>query len=145
MPAIHDVLQRFRPAGAPGPAAAVPADRRAALEEELAPVFAGLEDAEAEWRRIVSEAHDRARVLEETARAEAAGLVARARSAAAGERASAEAEVRHAAEGEDRALLSAADDEANRIRTEASTRLEGLVATAVGIVGSLVDDTGAPR
>lgn len=144
MPAIHDVLQRFRPAGAPGPAAAVPADRRAALEEELAPVFTGLEDAEADWRRIVSEARDRARVLEETARAEAAGLVEQARSAAAGERASAEAEVRHAAEGEDRALLSAADDEANRIRTVASSRLDGLVARAVGLVGSFVDDTWTP-
>ncbi|HEU5023471.1 MAG TPA: hypothetical protein VFV01_00985 [Spirillospora sp.] len=145
MPAIHDVLQRFRPAGAPGPAAAVPADRRAALEEELGPVFAGLQEAEAERRQIVGEAGDRARALREAARVEAAGLVERARSEAAGERASAEAEVRHAAEDEDRALLAAAENEANRIRAVASARLDGLVARAAGFVGAYVDETRAPQ
>lgn len=53
MPAMRDFLERFRPAGAPGPAAAaVPADRPAELAAELEAVFALLNEAEAERLEI---------------------------------------------------------------------------------------------
>ncbi|MEU8123864.1 hypothetical protein AB0C21_34590 [Spirillospora sp. NPDC049024] len=142
MPALQDLLQRFRPAGAPGPAAAAPAERRP-VEDELEPVFARLAEAEEDRRRVVAAAHDRARGLTEAAREEAAGLVERARAAAAGVRASAAAEALRAAEEEGEALRAAAEDEARRVREAAATRLDGLVARAMGFVGGLLDETRA--
>jgi hypothetical protein len=55
VPALRDVINRFRVVGPPGPAApaAVPADRRTELAEELAPVFAALTDTRARARDIV--------------------------------------------------------------------------------------------
>ncbi|HEX7745917.1 MAG TPA: hypothetical protein VF462_11720, partial [Micromonosporaceae bacterium] len=46
MPAVRELLDRFRPAGAPGAASAagVPADRQTTASAELDPVFAALAD-----------------------------------------------------------------------------------------------------
>ncbi|MGI5200769.1 hypothetical protein ACQEU6_04100 [Spirillospora sp. CA-108201] len=140
MPALHDVLQRFRPAGAPGPAAAVPSEHRA-VEDELEPVFARLEPAERERRRTVAAAHERARRLTDQARRRAAGLVERARKAATGERASAAAEALRAAEADGQRWRAAAEDEARRIREAANTRLDGLVARAADHVEGFLDET----
>ena len=65
MSPVRDFLQRFRPAGTPGKAAAaaVPADRARDLAAELEPVFSMLAGAEAERARILSEADsDAARI-----------------------------------------------------------------------------------
>ena len=55
---LGDILRRFRPAVAPGPAApaGVPADRVAEAEAELAVVFAALAPTVAEATRLVEEA-----------------------------------------------------------------------------------------
>ncbi|MEV0667854.1 hypothetical protein ACIBI3_40540 [Actinomadura luteofluorescens] len=142
MPALHDLLQRFRPAGAPGPAAAVPSEHRA-VEDELEPVFARLEGAEQERRRTVAAAHDLARSLTGSARDRAAGLIEQARAAATAERAAAAAEMLRAAEDEEQAMRAAAEDEARRVREAASTRMDGLVARAMGVVAGLLDETRA--
>ncbi|MEU8310178.1 hypothetical protein AB0C84_42065 [Actinomadura sp. NPDC048955] len=142
MPALHDLLQRFRAAGAPGPAAAVPSEHRA-VEDELEPVFARLEGAEQARLRTVAAAHDQARRITGSAREQAAGLVERARAEAPAERAAVAAEMLRAAEDEEQAMRVAAEDEAGRIREAASTRMDGLVTRATGIVAGFLDETRA--
>ena len=73
MSPARDFLRRFRPANAPGRAAAasVPADRAADLATELEPVLLMLADAEAERARILSEAEPRRRQIRARARREA--------------------------------------------------------------------------
>src|SRR5690242_15475142 len=71
--AIRDLLQRFRPAGAPGAAsgAAVPADRVAEATRELAPVFEELAGTSLEAaglrERAVAQATRRRRATAEDA------------------------------------------------------------------------------
>lgn len=81
MPSARDLLQRFRPAGAPGPATAtgVPADRVEERASELDPLFRLLEDAVAEAARIRSEADAEAERRREQARDQAVARVAAAR------------------------------------------------------------------
>lgn len=138
MPAVGDFLARFRPAGAPGPAAgAVPADRRAELEAELQQVFALLTGPEAERRTLIDEADRAARRIREEAAESAALLVERARVDAGAIRAEAAAEVRAAVRGEHDALLAEARREADEIGRTADERLPGLVAEAVASVRAL--------
>lgn len=96
MPAVRELLERFRPAGAPGRAGAagVPADREKLAADELAPVFAALAEVERECDRIRQEAADAAAARRTDAAASARATVARARSEAAGIRAAAAARVR---------------------------------------------------
>lgn len=85
VPSLLDVLERFRPTGAPGAAtsAGVPADRRADASAELEPVFAELAGALTECERIrqravasagrrQAEAAQRVRVVLSGARAQCA-------------------------------------------------------------------------
>lgn len=141
MPDIRAFLERFRPAGAPGAAAAaVPADRRTTLAAELEPVFALLDDAEEECRRLLDEAEARAQSIRRAAGDEAAALVEQAHADAAAERATAAATVRKAAEEEREALAAAAEEEARRIDAVAGERLPDLVARAL----RSVDPGGRP-
>jgi hypothetical protein len=81
MPSTRDLLQRFRPAGAPGAATAsgVPADRVAERDAELAPVFARLADPVAQAARIRQDALVEAERRRLIARDAAAARVAAAR------------------------------------------------------------------
>jgi hypothetical protein len=96
MPRVRDVLQRFRPSGAPGAATAagVPADRAHELAAELEPVFALLADTERECADIV----DRARRAESGIRVREAerarGVLAAGRARVEAERAAAAARSR---------------------------------------------------
>ena len=96
MSRVRDVLQRFRPSGAPGAATAagVPVDRRAELAAELEPVFALLVETERECADIL----DRARLEEARIRARGAerarGIVAAGRARVEAERAAAAARSR---------------------------------------------------
>ena len=87
MPRVRDVLQRFRPSGAPGAATAagVPVDRAGELAAELEPVLALLAETERECADLL----DRARREEAAIRARDAE---RARSIVAAGRARVEAE-----------------------------------------------------
>ena len=81
MPSARDLLQRFRPAGAPGPATAagVPADRAEERTSELDPLFRLLEDTVAEAARIRGEAEAEAERRRQLAREQAVARVAAAR------------------------------------------------------------------
>ena len=61
--ALSDILRRFRFHGVPGAPAvvAVPADRAAEVESELAPVFATLDAAQRSSRELVAAAQSDAR------------------------------------------------------------------------------------
>lgn len=115
MARLRDVLDRFRPAGAPGAAApgGVPADRAVEQEVELASVFDALvadeerarrirESAVGEAERLVAEAGERAGAIVDAARRESdavrAKVVAEARVNADIERTAADERAEHAAE-----------------------------------------------
>lgn len=78
MPSISDLLNRFRPVGAPGSAsrAGIPADRAAELAAELEPVLAILATTEEQCAALVAEAEQRAVMIGREARTRAAGIAA---------------------------------------------------------------------
>ncbi|HEX6501083.1 MAG TPA: hypothetical protein VF054_18945 [Micromonosporaceae bacterium] len=127
MPGFRDVLDRFRPAGTPGPpaGAGVPVDRAASAAVELEPVFAALAEADRAAQRYRDDAAARAEQRVRTAGTEAADLVAAARQDAPAQRAAAAA-----------ALLGAPDDPgtggaADRVRTRASDEFAAILAEVV--------------
>ena len=79
--AVRDLLERFRPAGAPGAATStgVPSDRVAELADELGPVLSLLADTERECARIRQEGDDVAARVQADAVARAAATLAGAR------------------------------------------------------------------
>src|SRR5690242_3555313 len=118
MPRMSDLLDRFRPAGAPGPAAAagVPADHRAAAEDELAPVFAGMAEVERECAALRVAAHAAAEECAARAAREAAALLRQAREDATTVRAQTAARLRAAGAEELGCLLARAEEEAAAVR-----------------------------
>ena len=134
MPTIRDLLNRFRPAGAPGPAggAGVPADRVAARSAELESVFARLADAQPAATRIRSDAAERAHDRRKDG-AEAAGrIVAEARGRADAVRAEANARARGAAETAAAEVLDRARADAALLHDRVADRLEEYVGIVVG-------------
>lgn len=136
MAGIRDLLSRFRPAGAPGPAGAagVPVDRRQALAAELAPVFAALAPVEAECERLRDGARRAAAAREAAAAEQARVMVAQARNEAPAQRAAAAAAVQEAAAAELAQLEANAAAEAEEVRRQTAQRLPGLVAQVVARV-----------
>jgi hypothetical protein len=129
MPGLRDVLDRFRPAGAPGAASAagVPTDRQASLVAELEPVFTAL--ARDEWHaaevRRVGALY--ARVLAEQARRQAEAELAQARTQAPAQRAQAAADLRQRAEAELADIGEQAGRAAEAVRERAGQRIGGLL------------------
>lgn len=141
MPRVRDLLYRFRPAGTPGPAsaAAVPADRVADRESELAPVLELLRGTEEQCAALTEQSLRDAGERRETARATARRRVAEARERAPAERAAAAATAAARAAGERAATVAAARDEADRILERADERAPGWVARIVSDVERLLD------
>lgn len=100
MPRVRDLLDRFRPAGAPGAASAVgvPADRRDALAAELEPVFAALQGVIARCAQMRRDAVAECARREEAAAHRARAMLAQARGEAEAERAAAAATLRRRAQ-----------------------------------------------
>jgi hypothetical protein len=138
---MRELLERLRPAGAPGAAtvAGVPADRVRSAEAELAPVFEALAGVVVECarrRRVAGE--DAARVAAE-AEQRAHAVTARARAGAEAERAAAAADIRAASAIQLEALSRQARIEADRVRREATGRNDTLVKQVVELArGHLV-------
>lgn len=133
MPNVRDFLDRFRPAGSPGSASAigVPADRRADAEEELAPVFAALQDADRRCADLQRQADEEARRELERARKTASELVDHARSRCADERAATAARAAGEAASEADRILDRGRRAAGEDRATAERRSPELVAQAV--------------
>jgi regulator of protease activity HflC (stomatin/prohibitin superfamily) len=129
VPKVRDLLDRFRPAGAPGApsAAGVPADRYAAAAAELEPVFAELSAVVWRCEEIRQEAIAAATRRETEAEDHARAMIARARAQSEAERASAAATLREqAAQAASRALDNAEAD-AGEIRRSGDARRDALL------------------
>ena len=134
-----NILDRFRPAGAPGPAGpvGVPAGGDQGPAVELAPVFAALAADVEVCRRLVDEARREADGVLARARERAAAIIAQARLDEGVERARAAERVEQAASALDARLLAHARREADDLE-EARTAL--LPGTAGRVIGNLWSD-----
>ncbi|MET7425935.1 hypothetical protein [Dactylosporangium sp. NPDC005555] len=130
---IRDLLQRFRPAGAPGAAmpAAVPADRGAEAAAELRVVFAALDDTHAEAARIAARAITEAADRRRWAAGAADRIIAAARRSAQDTRADAFATARAGAARADTELLAEAEHQADALRARARQRMAECVPPIV--------------
>jgi len=141
MATARDLLQRFRPLGAPGAAAppGVPADRRAERDRELQPLFDALADVQEEAGRIRAAATAQALVQREQAEQQAASLLRSARRDAATARAEAAAAAAARVEEESRRVLAEAEADAAAVARRAEERYAGLVDTVVRGIRAAAD------
>lgn len=148
---VQDLLTRFRPAGAPGPAGAtgVPADRHESVAAELAPVFAALAEVEGECDRLRAEATRQAARRTATAAEAARTLVTRAREAAPAERDAAAVAAREAGVDELAQLAADADADAEAIRRRAEQLLPLRLSTVLERVradlAAALPEVGSPE
>ncbi len=145
MPALHDFLARFRPAGSPGAAAraAVPADAARELEEELGPVLALLADADAERGRIIAGAQGDADQVIAGAHAQATAIAADADRRARAARDEAARRAVALAKDAGAAAVDGATRQAGRIGELAGQRRPALVSRAVESIRQLGADGSA--
>jgi vacuolar-type H+-ATPase subunit E/Vma4 len=118
----------------------VPADRVAELSAELEPVFAQLLDVQERARLIRAAGQDEAERRRQDAREHGRALVSAAEREADAIRARAAAEVRREADAETAAVLSAADLDAERIRRQVAERLPVYVDRVVAAVRTTLAD-----
>ncbi|MDE3085300.1 MAG: hypothetical protein KGJ77_00915 [Acidobacteriota bacterium] len=136
MPAIGDVLRRFRALGVPGaPASAgIPADRRAALADELAPVFAALAETERRVEALVADAGQEASSMAARTEEHTREILGRALTDASTARAEAASRRARSVEAQCRALRADAEAEAARITAAGAERSPALVDRIVRAV-----------
>lgn len=144
MTTLRQLLQRFRPAGAPGAAgqAAVPADRAARAEEELRPVFAVLADADAEATAIRAAAQAAAAQRRRWAGLAARRIVTAAHTRAQQTRAEAFAAARADAARTAQTAMADAQRTADAVRARARARLDAAVPSIVSAVLDELYGTG---
>jgi vacuolar-type H+-ATPase subunit H len=147
--ARSNILDRFRPAGAPGPAGpvGVPATGEQGPAVELAPVFAALGADVESCRRMVDEARRDADRALSSAREQAVAIIARARLDEGAERARAAARVEQAASAQDARLLARARKDADDLERSRTALLPGMVRTVMDRLLSeqLTSGQQAPR
>jgi cell division septum initiation protein DivIVA len=147
--ARSNILDRFRPAGAPGPAGpvGVPATGEQGPAVELAPVFAALSADVESCRRTVDEARRDADRALSSAREQAVAIIARARLDEGAERARAAARVEQAASAQDARLLARARKDADDLERSRTALLPGMVRAVMDRLLSeqLTSGQQAPR
>ncbi|SDZ18043.1 V/A-type H+-transporting ATPase subunit E [Saccharopolyspora shandongensis] len=109
----------------------VPVDRVAEASAELAPVFALLEDAEAEAQRVRANGREETARIRQQARERAEAIVADANARAGAVRADVVAEAWRTVEREAELVARSADEAAARLRERARERIPSLVDRAV--------------
>jgi hypothetical protein len=144
---LRDFLDRFRPAGTPGPAGAVgiPADRWADAQEELAPLFSALADVERRCTAIRETAKRTATRQAAQSQRMAATIVTRARSQAVSERAGAAVGGQASAQAEQQAMNAEADKAVAQMRAAALQRMPLLVDQILDRAGQLAESVTADR
>ncbi len=143
VPSTRDLLQRFRPAGAPGAATAtgVPADRGEERAAELAGIFAAVEGAVADADRIRGVAVAEAQRRRERAREQAVASVAQARLDAEALRMQTVARARDALASSHAVNGDEAERRAREIEREAGRTREEDATAVVAAVRDLALDT----
>jgi hypothetical protein len=137
VPPLRDFLTRFRPAGSPGAAAAVPADRSGELESEVVPVLALLDDSTAERDRIITQAQRDAERTVAAARYAADAIAADAARQAETIREQAARQVMAAAQEQAARTVEDARRQAAQTCELARQRMPALVSCAVGTIRRL--------
>jgi hypothetical protein len=135
VPQLGELLERFRHAATPGPPAAgggVPDDATGDLQAELRPVLAALDEVEDESRSVIEEATARAGAIRDEGTRDAERIRQEARLQAAWLQAP--PVDRGASDGEARAILAAAEAEADGIRRRARGRIPGFVGRVMTCV-----------
>jgi vacuolar-type H+-ATPase subunit H len=142
----RDFLDRFRPAGAPGPAAraGVPADRARELAAELEPVLALLDGTYAECQQIIETARREADGITAHMQAEVTEIGQEAARQARTARDEAAAEVLVQARAEASAAAADASQQVRQIRRLAQRRLPVLVTRAAGLVQAGLSGLAGP-
>lgn len=127
--ARSNILDRFRPAGAPGPAGpvGVPAFGERGIAAELAPVFDALAADAESCQKMVNEASREADRVLSGARERATAIMAQARLDEGAERARAAARVERAASARDDLLLAQARKDADDLERTRTALLPGTV------------------
>jgi len=140
MASLRSILKRFRPAGAPGAAAAraVPADRVAERSAELEPLLALLDDVEAAAARIRADADDYAARCRRDAAEEVTAIAVRAKLDAAAARADAEARARSETEAELAEVVRGGDVALDALRARVAERMPGHVDHVIAEVTAMV-------
>lgn len=135
MPA-RDILQRFRPAGAPGSAGpvGVPADAARRRTRELDLVFEALAATIAECQAIREAGEREAGEIEERAEQDARRIAVEARLRAADQRADAAAQVRQDADRQADEAIGTARREAAELLARGRPRIEALAARVAALV-----------
>jgi hypothetical protein len=141
MPTLRSILDRFRPApapGRPGPLG-VPSEKRLSAADELAPVFAVVDSIDAECTALRAEGMQRADQIWRAAEERAAQIAADAAVRAQEERAATTAARRAAAHQQYVDDVAAAQRQADEIYTKGLAGLPPKVAAAVERVRALAD------
>jgi hypothetical protein len=143
---LSDILRRFRPAVAPGPAGpvGVPADRVALAEAELAEVFAAIESAVREGRRVREQANADSDCRRRRAAEQAERIAADARARADAVRADAAARGLEMLDDEKSRIEREARAEAARVQARADERMSEVVARVLDEVRATAGLRRAP-
>ena len=139
MPALRDILDRFRPAPGPGRAGPVGVPSAAVLTgaDELEPVFASLDDVIARCETIRTQGQRQAAEIREAAAARLGNVRAQAANDIDQARAASAASVKASGEARQAAEMVAAQHEADRIRADGIERMSPYIAAAVSRVRNL--------
>jgi hypothetical protein len=135
------LLERFRPAAAPGAAGRVGVPADVTDDAALVAVLTALGPTQEEAERLRERCRAQALAVHEAADLEAAAVLARARLDAAEQRAAAAAAAREAGEREGRRLVDEATAEAEALLADGRRRVPVLVAEALELVRSTVERT----
>ena len=136
MPALRDILDRFRPAPGPGLAGpvGVPSTAVRTGADELAPVFASLDDVIARCEAIRMDGRRQVAAIREASAVRLASLNTQAATAADEARTASAAAVQAAGRARHTAELAAAQHDADRIRADGIQRMAPYIAAAVSRV-----------
>lgn len=139
MPALRDILDRFRPAPGPGRPSpvGVPSPSRSTAAEELQAVFAALDDVLMRCDAMREEARRQAAGIREATDLQLASVKSQAVTTADQTRAAARASVQSAGRARHAAELASAQEEAMRIRADGIARMSPYIAAAVSRVRGL--------
>jgi len=139
MPALRDILDRFRPApgpGRPGPVG-VPSTATFTGADELRPIFAALDHAVARCEAIRGEGRRQAAEMRQAADVQVTSVTSQAATTAEQVEAASMAAVRAAGQARQVAELAAARSEAAHIRADGRQQMTPYIAAAVSRVRSL--------
>jgi hypothetical protein len=139
MPALRDILDRFRPAPGPGRAGpvGVPSATTFTGADELRPVFAALDDVVARCEAIREEGRRQAAEIRQAADLRLASLRSQAATTADQVEAASMAAVKAAGQARQVAELAAARREAAHVRADGVEKMTPYIAAAVLRVRSL--------